>query len=109
MRGSADTAGMPDVKSRRAFFRFEIVCPDQPLEMKLEFAPDFSNSEMRAARGPLFDKRFGRFFLWRFLALLLWSRFVAPIPTVAMECALRPRGTHGKSSRQKHAILMQLF
>ena len=33
MRGSADTAGMPDVKSRRAFFRFEFACQDQPLEM----------------------------------------------------------------------------
>ena len=60
MRGSADTAGMPDVRSRRAFFRFEIVCQDQPLEMKLESTPDFSHSEMRAARGPFFGMRFGR-------------------------------------------------
>ena len=30
MRGSADTAGMSDVKSRRAFFRFDIVREDQP-------------------------------------------------------------------------------
>jgi hypothetical protein len=36
MRGSDDTAGMPEVRSRRAFFRFEIVCRDQPLEMKFE-------------------------------------------------------------------------
>ena len=31
MRGLAETAGMPDVRRRRAFFRFEIVCQDQPL------------------------------------------------------------------------------
>ena len=54
MRGSADMAGMPDVRSRRAFFGREIVCQDQPLEMKLEFTPNFSHSEMRAVRGPFF-------------------------------------------------------
>ena len=67
MRGSADTAGMPDVKSRRAFFRFEIVRPDQLLKMKLESTPDFSCSEMRAARGPFFGMRFGRIFSLAFL------------------------------------------
>jgi hypothetical protein len=62
MRGLADTAGMPDVRSRRASFRFDIVRQDQPLEMKLESTPDFSHSEMRAARGPFFGMRFGRIF-----------------------------------------------
>jgi hypothetical protein len=38
MRGSADVAGMPDVRSRRAFFHCEIVCRDQPLELELESA-----------------------------------------------------------------------
>ena len=55
MHGSADMAGMSDVRSRRTFFRFEIVCQDQPLEMKLESTPDFSHLEMRAARGPFFE------------------------------------------------------
>jgi hypothetical protein len=59
MRGLADTAGLPDVRRRRAFFRFEIVCQDQPLEMKLESTPDFSHSEMRAPRGQFFGMRFG--------------------------------------------------
>jgi hypothetical protein len=102
-------AGMPDVRSCRAFFRFEIVRPDQPLEMKLESTPDFSHSEMRAARGPLFGMRFGRIFLCRFSALLLWPRFVAPIQMAETMCILRPRGRHAKSSREKHSILMQLF
>ena len=68
MRGSAYTAGMPDIKSRRAFFRFEIVCPDQPLEMKLEFAPDFSHSEMHAARGPFFGMTFRHILALLFLS-----------------------------------------
>jgi hypothetical protein len=38
MRGSADMAGMPDVRSRRAFFRCEIVCQDQALELEFESA-----------------------------------------------------------------------
>ena len=54
MRDSADTPGMPDVRSRRAFYRFEIVCQDQPPEMKLEFIPDFPHSKTCAARGPFF-------------------------------------------------------
>jgi hypothetical protein len=60
MRELANTAGMTDVKSRQAFFPFEIVCRHQPLEMRLESTPDFSHSEMRAARGPFFRRRFGR-------------------------------------------------
>ena len=48
MRGSADTAGMPDVRSCRAFFRFEIVRQNQPLEMELESTPNFSR--LRNAR-----------------------------------------------------------
>ncbi len=67
MRGLAETAGMPDVRRRRAFFRFEIVCQDQPLEMKLESTPDFSHSEMRAPRGPFLGVRFGCIFSLPFL------------------------------------------
>ncbi len=59
MRDSADTPGMPDVRSRRAFHHFEIVCQDQPLEMKLESIPNRSYSEMYAVRGPFFGTRSG--------------------------------------------------
>ena len=52
MRGSAAIAWMLDVRDRRASFRFEIVCQDLPLEMKLESAPEFSHSEIRAVHGP---------------------------------------------------------
>jgi hypothetical protein len=52
MRGSKDTVGMPDVRSHWAFFRFEIVCQDQPLELELESTPNFPHSEMHVVRGP---------------------------------------------------------
>jgi hypothetical protein len=68
MRGSADTAGMLDVRSCRAFFRFEIACRDQPLGMKLESTPDFSHSEMLAVRDPFVGMRFGRIFSLAFLS-----------------------------------------
>jgi hypothetical protein len=60
MLGSVDTAGMPDVKSHVAFFCFEFACQDHPLGIWLESTPDFSHSEMRAARGPFVGMRFGR-------------------------------------------------
>lgn len=59
MRGSADMAGMLDVKNRRSFYVGEIVYRDQPLEMKLESTPNFSHSEMRVVHGP-FCMTFGR-------------------------------------------------
>ena len=68
MRELANTAGMPNVKSRRAFFRFDIVRENRPLEMNLETTSDFSHSEMRAARGPFFGMRFGRIFSRAFLS-----------------------------------------
>jgi hypothetical protein len=69
---------MPDVKNRRAFFPFEIVRRDQPLELKLESTPDFSHSEMRAARGPLFGMRFGRIFSLAFLGSSSVAAFRGP-------------------------------
>jgi hypothetical protein len=68
MRGSADMAGMPDVKNRRSFFVGEIVYRDQPLEMKLEFTSNVSHSEMRAVRGPFFEMRSGYIFSLPFLS-----------------------------------------
>jgi hypothetical protein len=67
MREVANTAVMLDVRSHRDFFRFEIVCQDRPLEMKLESIPDFSNSKMYAARDPFFGRRFGHIFSLAFL------------------------------------------
>jgi hypothetical protein len=73
MRGSADVAGLPEVWSRRAFFRFEIVCQDQAPEIRLESTPDFSHSEMRAARTPFFGMRFSRNFFMDFIYLNTWD------------------------------------
>ena len=67
MSGSADTAWMPDGRSRRAIFRCEIVRHNQALETKLESNPDFSHSDIRAARGPFFGMRFGHIFSLAFL------------------------------------------
>ena len=78
MRGSKDTAGMPDVTSRRVFFRFEIVCQDRPLEVKLESTPHFSHSEMRAARSPFFDMRFGHVRSLAFLSSTPVAAFLDP-------------------------------
>ena len=78
MRGSADTAAMPDVRSRRAFFRFEIARQHQPMEMKLESTPDFSHSEMRAPRGPSFGMRFGHIFSLAFLGSSSVAEFRGP-------------------------------
>jgi len=60
MRGSADTGRTPDVRRCGAFFRSEILHQDQQPEMRLGSPPDLSHSEMRAARGPFFRRRFGR-------------------------------------------------
>jgi hypothetical protein len=68
MHGSADMAGMSDGRSRGTFFRLEIAWQDQPLEMKLESAPDVSHVEMRAVRGPFLSTRFGRIFSLAFLS-----------------------------------------
>src|SRR6266436_534232 len=68
MRGSADTTGMPDVKSRPAVFCFEIVSQDRLLEMKLESTSDLFHSEMRAARGPFFGMTFRQILSLLFLS-----------------------------------------
>ncbi len=78
MRGSADMAGMTDVRSRRALFRLEVACQDQPLEMKLESTLDFPHSEMRAARGPFFGMSFGRIFSLTFLGSSSVAAFRGP-------------------------------
>ncbi|MFZ0787157.1 MAG: hypothetical protein WAM67_15320, partial [Candidatus Acidiferrales bacterium] len=78
MRGSADTAGMLDARSCRAFFRFEIACQDQPLKVKLESTPDFSHSEMRAARGPFSVMSFGHIVSLAFLSSSSVAAFRGP-------------------------------
>jgi hypothetical protein len=78
MRSSADMAGVPDVRSCRAFYRFEVVSQDQPLEMKLESIPDFSHSETCAARGPFFGMRFVHIFSLQFLSSSSVAAFRGP-------------------------------
>ena len=78
MRGSKDTVGMPDVRSRRSFFRIEIVRQDEPLEMKLEFTPEFYHSGVRAVCGPFFSTTFGHMFSLPFLRSSSVAAFRVP-------------------------------
>ena len=78
MRGSADTAGMPDVRSRRAFFRFEIVRQNQPLEMELESTPEFSLFRNARSSRPIFGMRFGHIFSLAFLSSSSVAAFRGP-------------------------------
>ena len=98
MRGSADMAGMPDVRSRRAFFGCEIVRQDQPLEMELESTPDFSLSEMRAVCGPLFGMTFGHIFSLPFLSSSSVAAFRGPDSDSR-------NGVCFAASRQAHEII----
>jgi len=78
MLGSADTSGMPDVNSRRIFFRFELLCQNRPLEMKLEITPNFSHSEMRALHDPFCGMTLGRIFVLPFLCTSSVAAFRSP-------------------------------
>jgi excisionase family DNA binding protein len=78
MRGWAAIAGMLDVRSRRVFFRCEIMRQDQPLETKLESSSDFPDSEVRAARGPYSGIRFGRIFSLAFFSSASVAAFRGP-------------------------------
>jgi hypothetical protein len=78
MRGSADTARMLDVRSCRAFFRFEIACQDQPLKVRLESTPDFSHLEMHAIRGPFFGVNFRHIVSLAFLSPSSVASFRGP-------------------------------
>ena len=70
MGGLADVAGLLDVRRRRVFLGCGIVCQDQPLEMELQFAPNFYLSEMRPVCTSIFGTRFRPIFS---LALLSFS------------------------------------
>jgi len=87
MRDSADTPGMSDGRSRRTFFRLEIVCQDQPLEMKLKSTPNVPHVEMRAVRGPFLSMRFGRMFSVAFLS----SSSVAAFQGLICPAAVDPK------------------
>jgi hypothetical protein len=78
MHGSAHMDGMSDGRSRRTFFRLEIVCQDQPLEMKLKSTPNVSHVEMRAVRGPFLGMKFGRMFSVAFLSSSSVASFRGP-------------------------------
>jgi hypothetical protein len=98
MRGSKDSVGVPDVRSRRSFFRIEIVRQDQPLEMKLEFTPDFYHSELRAVCGPFFSTTFGHMFSLPFLRSSSVAAFRGPNSDNRNEACLAV-------SRQAHEII----
>jgi len=98
MHGSADMAGTSDGRSRRTFFRFEIVCQDQPLEMKLESPPDFSPSEVRAPRGPFFGVMFRHI-----LSLLFFS--TSPVAPPRGPGSDRRDGACFAASRQSREII----
>jgi hypothetical protein len=98
MRGSKDTVGMPDVRSRRSFFRIEIVRQDQALEMKLEFTPDFYHSEVRAPRGPFFGVMFRHI-----LSLLFFSS--SPVAPPRGPDSDRRDGACFATSRQSREII----
>jgi hypothetical protein len=78
MRSSADTAGRPNVRSCRVFFRFEIAWQDQPPEMELESTSDFSYSEMHAPCSPFFGMTLGHIFSVPFLGSPSVAAFRGP-------------------------------
>lgn len=88
MRGSADTAGTLEVRSRRPFLDLEIARRNLTLEMKLESTPDFSHSEMRVASGQFLGMGFAHIVSLAFLS----SSSVAAFP-VAQKTKL-PRRQH---------------
>jgi hypothetical protein len=112
MRGLGDTAGLPDVRSRRAFFRFEIVCQDQPLEMKLDSTLDFSHSEMRAPHGPFFGMRFGHIFSLAFLSSSSVAAFRGPNSDrrneVYFAASQQARGIIAPEALHSHAALLNI-
>lgn len=59
MRGSTDTAGTPDVRSRWAFIDRDIVRHNQLLEMNLQLPPKFRLSQTRPVCTSMFGIRFG--------------------------------------------------
>ena len=78
MLGSADVAGMPDVGSRRAFFDRDIVCQTQPLEMGLQFAPNFYLSETQPVCTSIFRIWLGSIFPLAFLTSSSVAAFRGP-------------------------------
>jgi hypothetical protein len=79
MSGTADTSGMPDVRSRRAFLDRDILRRNQTLEMELEFAPNLSSSEMRVVCGLATGKRNHRARSTPFSFSLSEPAFVPPL------------------------------
>jgi hypothetical protein len=78
MRGSADTAWIPNIGSCLAFFRFEIAWQDQPPEMALESTSDFSHSEKRSSCSRFFGMMFGYILSLPFLGSSSVAAFRGP-------------------------------
>src|SRR5580700_6611845 len=98
MRGPKDTVGVPDVRSRRSFFRIEIVRQDQALEMKPEFTPDFYHSEVRVVCGPFFSTTFGHMFSLPFLCgRVSWPQLRQQKLSVSCGLTAGTRNHHARS------------
>src|SRR5579864_2870056 len=78
MHSSVDMAGRPDFGSRRAFVDRDIVRQIQPLEMELQFAPNFYPFEMRPVCTSIFRIRFGSLFSLAFLSSSSVAAFRGP-------------------------------
>ena len=112
MRDSADMDGMPDVKSRRAFFSGEIVYQDQPLEMKLEFTPNFPHSEMRAVCGLFCGMTFGCIFSLPFLGTSSVAAFLGPNPDtrnrVCFAVSRQPNEIIAAEAPHSHTVFLSI-
>ena len=78
MRGSADTAGTLEVRSRRRFLDLEIARRNLTLEMELEFTPTPSSLEIGAVHGRFCGMTFGRIFSLSFRGTSSMAAFRSP-------------------------------
>jgi hypothetical protein len=78
MLGLADVAGIPDVGSRQAFFDRDSVCQTQPLEMELQFAPNFYFSESQPVCTSIFRIWLGSIFSLAFFTSSSVAAFRGP-------------------------------
>jgi len=78
MGGPAVLTGLLDARRRISFFGCEIVCQDQPLETKLQFAHNFYLSETRPVCTPIFGMAVGRISSLGFLTSSFVAAFRGP-------------------------------
>ena len=103
MGGSTDVTGLLDARIRMSFFGCEIVCQDQPLETKLQFALNFYLSETRPVRTPIFGTRFGHMSSLAFLTSSSVAVFLDP------NFDSRNRPSLGASQRSRENIAPEVL